>query len=359
MKHFFQCYLLPGFLFQSVIIGGGYSTGRELIEFFMGAGPVAGMAGILVTMFTWSVLLALTFEFCRINRAYDYRTFFRALLGRGWVLFEILFIAIAILVLAVIGAAAGVIFAEMTGAQGFVGTAIMILGIGLLAFYGTDLIEKLVSAWSFVLYAAYITLLVVAIRSLGSEVADTLQQDTVTGPDWLNAFKYAGYNLAAAPAMIFTLAHIKERKEAIWAGIFAGPIAMTPALLFYTILLSQYPDILELEVPLLSLLAALNTTFLALVFKIVIFGTYIETGVALVHSVNERIAGLQRERGREMQHKHRIMIAAVLLFGSIYLAQTIGLIPLIARGYGTITYAILALYVLPLVTLGVMKICRT
>ena len=39
---FFQKYLLPGFIFQSLIIGGGYGTGRELVEFFLTAGPVAG-----------------------------------------------------------------------------------------------------------------------------------------------------------------------------------------------------------------------------------------------------------------------------------------------------------------------------
>ncbi len=29
----FQRYLLPGFVFQSIIIAGGYGTGRELVEF--------------------------------------------------------------------------------------------------------------------------------------------------------------------------------------------------------------------------------------------------------------------------------------------------------------------------------------
>ena len=38
----FQRWLLPGFLFQSVIIGGGYATGRELVEFFLSAGPLGG-----------------------------------------------------------------------------------------------------------------------------------------------------------------------------------------------------------------------------------------------------------------------------------------------------------------------------
>ena len=32
----FQRFLLPGFAFKAVVIGGGYATGRELVEFFVG-----------------------------------------------------------------------------------------------------------------------------------------------------------------------------------------------------------------------------------------------------------------------------------------------------------------------------------
>jgi uncharacterized membrane protein YkvI len=138
----------------------------------------------------------------------------------------------------------------------------------------------------------------------------------------------------------------------------AGPIALVPALLFYIILLSQYPEVLEQQVPLVSLLAALNFSAFGLVFKIVIFGTYIETGVAMVHSINERIAGMRREKGKEMPHIQRVIVAAILLISSIYLATTIGLIDLIGKGYATITYLILAVYVLPLLTIGLGQVCR-
>jgi uncharacterized membrane protein YkvI len=356
--NFFQRYLLPGFIFQSVIISGGYSTGRELIEFFMSSGPLGGLFGMIITMLIWSLVLALTFEFARIHKAYDYRVFFKALLGKGWMLFEISFVAIAMLALAVIGAAAGVIFGDMTGAPKTTGTIIMMASIGLLAFYGTALIEKIISLWSFVLYAAYISLFVIAIRTLGDDVAMTVQQHGAINPDWLDSLKYAGINLAAAPAILFGVRHIRKRRESVCAGLLAGPIAMFPALLFYTVLMSQYPQVLEQEVPLISLLTALKTPTLALLFKIVIFGTYIETGIALVHSINERIAGLKRERAGEMSHSQRVFTAAVLLIVSIYLATTIGLINLIGKGFGTLTYLILAVYVLPLLTVGIMQIKR-
>lgn len=52
----FQRFLLPGLAFKSVVIGGGYATGRELAEFFLPSGPNGGMMGMLLTMAIWSVV---------------------------------------------------------------------------------------------------------------------------------------------------------------------------------------------------------------------------------------------------------------------------------------------------------------
>ena len=43
----FKKYFLPGFVFQSMVIGGGYGTGRELVEFFLRYGPLGGLLGML------------------------------------------------------------------------------------------------------------------------------------------------------------------------------------------------------------------------------------------------------------------------------------------------------------------------
>ena len=36
----FKKYFVPGIVFQSVVIAGGYGTGRELVEFFMKFGTL-------------------------------------------------------------------------------------------------------------------------------------------------------------------------------------------------------------------------------------------------------------------------------------------------------------------------------
>ena len=79
-SHWFKRFLLPGFAFKAVVIGGGYATGRELAEFFLPSGPWGGLAGMVLAMLAWSLICALTFAFAHAARAYDYRTFFERLL---------------------------------------------------------------------------------------------------------------------------------------------------------------------------------------------------------------------------------------------------------------------------------------
>ena len=60
---FFKKYLLPGFVFQSVVIAGGYGTGRELVEYFLNYGPLGGLLGMLLTTAIWLILLVITVHF--------------------------------------------------------------------------------------------------------------------------------------------------------------------------------------------------------------------------------------------------------------------------------------------------------
>ena len=115
MKKFFQRYLLSGLIFQSVVIAGGYATGRELVEFFLSHGPAAGLLGMLVTTLLVSAFLPVGFEFARVFRAYDYYSFVKQLLGRFWLLFELGYAAAVVLILAVIAAGVGTVASEKLG----------------------------------------------------------------------------------------------------------------------------------------------------------------------------------------------------------------------------------------------------
>ena len=70
-----RAYIIPGLIFQSVLVGGGYATGRELVEFFMPSGAWGGVFGLCMAGIMFALILGVAYEFARITKSYDYRTF--------------------------------------------------------------------------------------------------------------------------------------------------------------------------------------------------------------------------------------------------------------------------------------------
>jgi uncharacterized membrane protein YkvI len=355
-SRFFRKYLLPGFVFQSVVIAGGYGTGRELVEFFLTFGPVGGLlAMLLVSTVIWSAVCAASYEFARIFNSYDYRSFFTHLLGRGWFLFEICYFALLAIVLGVIAAAAGSMLEETFALPYAVGVLGIMGAVGFLVFRGSTTIAKVLAAWSFVLYAVYILLFVWSVVEFGPEIRAAFASAAVPSGWIVGGIRYAAYNLAVIPAVFFALRDIETRREAVTAGLLTGPIGIIPALLFFIAMSAHYPAILERSVPANFVLEALGSRTLQLTYQIVLFGTLIETGTGLIHAVNERIAGVYREKGREMPRVLRPLTALALLVAGAGLAS-FGLIGLIARGYGTLTWCFLVVFVIPILTWGIYLI---
>lgn len=349
-------YLIPGFIFQSVVIAGGYGTGRELAEFFLPYGPRGGLiAMVFVSMTFWSLVCVVAFEYARVFQAYDYRTFCRNLLGRGWIIFELTYSVLLIVVLGVIASAAGSIVQETFGLSYAVGVIGIMATIGFLVFEGTGLIEKVLTSWSFVLYGIFMILFVWSLSAFSSDIMTSLNTIPV-GKGWLvGGIDYASYNVAMIPALLFGVRHITTRKEAFIAGGLAGPIAMIPGLFLLLAMAGHYPDIANKTVPVNYILERLGSRSFQIAFQICLFGTLIETGTGLIHGVNERLARTFIEKGHDLPTMARPVVAITLLIIGAALAQ-FGLIGLIARGYGTLTRIFLVVILLPLLTWGVWQI---
>jgi len=355
---FFRKYIMPGLVFQGVIIGGGYGTGRELVEYFLQYGPIGAILGMwLVTMTVWALTLALTFELARIFKTYDYRTFLMNLMGPFWVAFEVIYIILLVIVLAVVGSAAGALLRDFFGIPYLVGVAGMLLGVGILTFKGSGLIEKSFSVWSTFIYVVYILFLVVAIAKFGGAIRANLSAGGVY-PGWaIGGFKYALYSLGVIAAILFTVRHMETRREAVGAGIFASIIGLVPAFFFLMAILGQYPEVIDEEIPAVYVLQAAGVPILLSLFVIMLFGTLIQTGTGLIHGVNERIQSALAARGRVFPAWQRPALAMVLLLASLGLAR-FGIIALVAKGYGTMSWGIFVVYVIPLLTVGVYKVIK-
>src|SRR5690606_29280091 len=143
---------------------------------------------------------------------------------------------------------------------------------------------------------------------------------------------------------------------ALAAGALAGPIAILPAAVFYVALLAQYPEIMHAPIPLQSLLHALNRPWLTVGMQLAIYGTLVQTGIGILHGFNERLLGRRADSAAVSARGVRLGVSVALALAALLLATRIGLIELIAKGYGWLAWAIIAVYAVPLATVGVWKI---
>ncbi len=355
----FQRLVLPGLAFKAVVIGGGYATGRELAEFFLPSGPWGGLAAMMLATAIWSAVCIVTFLFARASGARDYHAFFRALLGPGCVVFEIAYILFVILILAVFGAAAGAIGTAVFGVPKIAGTLALMAAIALFATFGNTSVERLFKYASIMLYGVYILFVVLGFTHFGDRITAAYAAQTTMDGWMLGGLTYAGYNIVGAVVILPVVRHMTGNRDAIVAGLIAGPLAMLPAVLFFTCMVAYYPAIANETLPSDFLLQRLNLPVFHLLFQAMIFAALLESGTAAVHAVNERVAAAwRRRRGAAMSGDTRLWITLALLVGCMLLADRVGLVALIANGYRALACIFLAIYVLPLLTLGAMRLWR-
>jgi uncharacterized membrane protein YkvI len=358
MKSIFKRLFLPGLVFQSIAIAGGYGTGRELAEFFLQFGPVGGLLGLLLpAMIVTSVGSAISYELARMTRSYDYRKFLKLLMGRGWFLYEIAYLLSVILVLAVVTAAIGSLVSETFGIPDTLGSISLLLAIAFLVFKGTEVIEGVMSVWSFVLYSVYISIFVASMFAFGDKLSDGFAM-TADSDGWLlSGFRYGSLNLSLIPAILFATAHIETRRDALLAGFLTGPLFIIPAALFFIAMVPHYPAILDRPVPINYVLDVLDLRWLQLAFVIMLVGTFIETGSGMIHAINERIAGALEAVDKSLSGRNRALIAIGLLTVALLMSR-FGIIDLISVGYGALAWIYILILILPLFTIGIWKLTK-
>ena len=347
-------YLIPGLVFQSILIGGGYGTGAEIARYFGSQGLLGGLLALGAAAAAWAVLCAVTFEFVRVFRTYDYGSMMRKLLGPAGFLYDVCFYAMLLLVLGVVNATASATVSTLTGAPAWVGTALLSGGVVLLVLKGTEAIEKALSFWAYVLYAVFTLFFAAVFFRFGSVITAELFRAEIA-PGWLaSGLRYASYNLLCVSMVLYTLRDVQTRKEAVVCGLLAGVLGAAPALPLLLAMGCDLPAALACETPVTAIFAQLDMPWLYALFEIVLFGTLIETAAGFIKALEDRLEQ-SLLRGRSFELARPLVTGAVTALGIC--VSTFGLTKLIIKGYGAICWAALFLFALPMLTVGGFRLC--
>ncbi len=358
--------MLPGIVLQSVLIGGGYATGREIIEYGAKFGALGWIAG-LGTFIGFSVVSIITFELARIYRVYDYKSIVKEIIGKGWILFDIIYVLIIILIIAVMASATGNIVEQTLGLSYKKGVIFIIIVVGLLNFFGSRLIERFETYGTIALYIGYILFSIIVIKETAPNIQRVFETKDISFiPDatiskvLLTGILYVSYNLVVLPSCFFTLKRQTKRIETIVSGIIAGLLMTIPWFLTYISVMGFYPSkrILLSPIPWFSMINEISTPIVISLLGIIIGWTLIETSTGVIHALIERIdAGLKQSKKAKLHPICKILITVIILVSATYLSKY-GIIDLISKGYTLMAFLFIFIYLLPLLTVGLYKVIR-
>lgn len=362
----FGKYLLPGVVLQSVLIGGGYATGREIIEYGAKYGAL-GWVGGLGIFIGFVVVAFLTFELARIYRIYDYKSMVKEIAGPLWILYDIIYLVMMFLIIAIMASATGSIVEQTIGLNYWVGVVGVIVVVGILNFFGERLIEKFETYGTIALYAGYLLFAFLVIKNTAPNITRVfVEQDTsfvsnasIPAILW-SGIIYVAYNLVIVPSCFFSLKRQTKRKETLISSIIAGVLMVIPWFLTYFAVLGFYPqeDVIGAAVPWLSMMQGVAGPGVIAVFGIVMGWTLIETSTGVIHAAIERINVGMEEMGKNtLSRAQQGSVTVFILVVATVLAK-VGVIDLVAKGYTALAYGFILIYLVPMLTIGVYKVVK-
>ncbi|MEF2965500.1 hypothetical protein V3851_06610 [Paenibacillus sp. M1] len=273
------------FTYIGTVVGAGFATGQEILQFFTRYGKWGALT-ILLSAFLFIWLGTKMMLLARSIKAASYedlnRKLFGETVGKGVSLFTLI---VLIGVNSVMLAGAGSVFMEHLGLHYQVGLWVTLICTYLLLGRGIGGVMKLNS----VVVPLMITLsLAVIINTAGSPGAArffTLSTDSGLAAAWTSPLMYTAFNLSMAQAVLVPIgAHTESRKAVIWGGILGGAGVGFMLMAGHFALSAYMPGIVQFEIPMGHIARQLGAT-IQLVYILLIFMEIFSTFVADVYGV--------------------------------------------------------------------------
>ncbi|AZK47984.1 YkvI family membrane protein [Paenibacillus lentus] len=284
MKNAFDV-LKIAFTFIGTVVGAGFATGREILQFFTQYGKWGAVTILLTTvLFMWlgtkMMLLAHSIK------ATSYEDLNRHLFGDyfgGWL--SIFTLIILIGVNSVMLAGAGSVFVEHLGMNYQIGLWFTLTGTFLLLRRGIEGVMQLNTIVVPMMLLLSIAIIASTAFSPSAMSFITLGTDKGIFTAWASPLLYTAFNLSMAQAVLVPIGgHTTNRRTIIWGGIIGG-LGIGFMLMAAHFALSAFmPGISQYEIPMGSIAAQLGI-IIQFIYIILIFMEIFSTFVADVYGV--------------------------------------------------------------------------
>lgn len=347
------------FTYAAMLMGGGFATGREIIQFHARFGT-GGVFSLIVAAISLSYVGIVALSLAVQWKTFDYKSFvitlYRTFLPnsvapKAFTVYDIIVVITTPIGIAVMIAAFASMLAQETGMAYGLTTAIGALIILLLVTFG----DKGIRAFGFWGTIGIVIGLAIALAYI-FEPSKTFSVIALgvfpLGSGWLlSGVLYMAYNCVCVVAAISIAEVLPDRFSAITAGGIGGIIAVLCYAFVYLVLMAYYPQILNEPLPLWFTFDVAAIPALRFLYDIILSLAVLTTGVGSVLILVKRFMPVLTPKfgGREFLSRFTLSILAILFGLGL---SFFGIIQLIAVGYTAVAWIAILFFVVPLLVFG-------
>lgn len=359
------------FVWFATHFGGGFASGRQLVDFYVKYGWYAVFTPIL-SVGLIALVLWCAWQFAVRHGVYDYHSWsVRYFEPLGWLepvfsmLIEAMYLIILLLATGVAFATGGTvlnhIFPDIPYHVGTVGLAVLILS---LTIWGSGTVRKASTVMSLLIIAGMLVIyssnLVANFPRLLQVMRELTEAEGGFWPALWQSVKYAALQCSLVGAYTAVADGLRTSRDVNRTTLLGFCVNAGMLTLASVGALLHFPAILSERAPVTYITQHGGGGALGVVLvSALILLAVVSTGVGLIYGSTRRITAWWSARtGRPASRKVDVAASAVYVVAS-WCVASYGLIPLIAKGYAWVGAMSAPLIVAPILLVALWRVLRT
>lgn len=322
-----------GFAFIGVIVGAGFASGQEILQYFTSFGTL-GTIGALVSTALFAYLGMILANIGSRLKAESHKAAIYEISGK-W----LGYIVDAIIIFTLFGvgvvmiAGAGSTLNQQFDLPVYLGSLLLIIIMGAAMMLKLDkVIAVIASITPFLL----IFIVIIAVYSFTSmdgtfaELQETALEQPKSFPNWfISSINYVSFNIAVGAGMALVTGGAEENPRLAGLGGLIGGLGIgIMIILAHLAIFSRIETVAVFDLPLLKIVEEISPV-LAVLMAIILFGMIFNTGLGMFYGFVARFFEMNTTRAH---------IATVITLVVGFLLSFVGFTTLVAKFYSLIGY---------------------
>ncbi|KLV08325.1 hypothetical protein C9I92_17265 [Photobacterium ganghwense] len=319
--------------FIGIIVGAGFASGQEVLQYFTSFGHWGTAAAIVATALFAYLGMMLTMLGSR-TQTMSHKKVIYQISGRvvGIIVdYVIIFTLFGVGVVMIAGA--GSLLNQQFGLPAFTGSVALTVLVALTAMMNVNRVVAIIGSITPFLILALIVICVYSVLTMDKsfdELAPVAESVQSTLPHWfVSAINYVSFNLAVGAAMALVMGGAeKNEKIAKLGGLVGGAGVGVLIVLSHLALFSKIDLIADYPMPLLKIIDMISPA-LSTFMTFILFGMIFNTAVSMFYAFAARFVSMKTKKANQF-------IFATLAVG--FVASFAGFTQLVAIFYPLIGY---------------------